>query len=214
MPSRLASALLVAVLLASTAPAKDKDKKKLLLSPDILRARTAVVVIDPDAGEPLDQPNANANARAAVEKAFLEWGRFDLLLQGQETDLIIVVRTGNGKAMRPTMKGGAIDQRPVSAESTDSTIRIGAQHGQPPPLQGNSIPDPDPNRGPHVSNEVGPSEDMFEVYRGNVPDPLDSMSIWRYIAKDCLREPKVTAVEEFRKAIAEAEKPQSSTKKP
>jgi hypothetical protein len=211
MPFRLASALLVAVLLASTAPAK--DKKKPLLSPYILRARTAVVVIDPDVGEPLDEPNANANARTAVEKALLEWGRFDLLSQGQETDLIIVVRTGNGKAMRPTMKGGAIDQRPVSAESTDSTIRIGAQHGQPPPLEGGqSIPDP--NRGPHVSNEVGPSEDMFEVYRGDVPNPLDSMVVWRHIAKDCLREPKVTAVEEFRKAIAEAEKPQTSTKKP
>jgi len=213
MPSRLASALLVAVLLASTAPAKDKDKKKLLLSPDILRARTAVVVIDPDSGEPLDQPNANADARTSVEKALLEWGRFDLLLQGQETDLIIVVRTGNGKAMRPAMKGGAIDQRPVSAESTDSTIRIGAQHGQPPPLEGGqSIPDP--IRGPHVSNEVGPSEDMFEVYRGNLPNPLDSTPVWRYIAKGCLLEPRVTAVEEFRKAIAEAEKPQSSTKKP
>ena len=212
MPSRLASALLVAVLLASTAPAKDKDKKKPLLSPDILRARTVVVVIDPDAGEPLDEPNANASARTAVEKALLEWGRFDLLSQGQETDLIIVVRAGNGKAMRPTMKGGAIDQRPVSGESTDSTIHIGAQHGQPPPLQGHSIPDP--NQGPHVSNEVGPSEDVFEVYSGNVPDPLDSMSIWRYIAKDCLREPKVTAVEEFRNAIADAERPQSSTKKP
>jgi hypothetical protein len=212
MPPRLAPALLVAVLLASTAPGKDKDKKKPLLSPDILRARTAVVVIDPGAGEPLDEPNANASARTAVEKALLEWGRFDLLSQGQETDLIIVVRTGNGKAMRPTMKGGAIDQRPGSAESTDSAIRIGAQHGQPPPLQGQSLPDP--IRGPHMSNEVGPSEDMFEVYRGNVPDPLDSMPVWRHIAKDCLREPKVTAVEEFRKAIAEAENPQSSTKKP
>jgi hypothetical protein len=209
----LASVLLIAALLTTTASAKDKNKKPLL-SPFILRAHTVVVVIDPDAGEPLDEPNANASARTAVEKALLEWGRFDLLSQGQETDLIIVVRTGNGKLMRPTVKGGPIDQRPVSGESTDSTIHIGAQHGQPPPLQGNSIPDPDPNRGPHVNNEVGPSEDMFEVYRGNVPDPLDSMSIWRYIAKDCLREPKVTAVEEFRKAIAEAEKPKIPATKP
>jgi hypothetical protein len=49
---------------------------------------------------------------------------------------------------------------------------------------------------------------MFEVYRGNVPNALASTPVWRYIAKNCLREPKVTAVEEFRKAIAEAEKPQ------
>lgn len=213
MPSRLASALIVTALLASTALAKDKDKKKPLMSPEILRARTALVVIDPDAGEPLDEPSANANARTAVEKALMEWGRFDLLSQGQETDLVIVVRTGNGKTMRPTMKGGGIDQRPVYGESTDSTIRIGAQHGQPPPLDGHSIEDP--NRGPHMSNEVGPSEDMFEVYRGNTPNPLDSTPVWRYIAKNCLREtPKVAAVEEFRKAIAEAEKPQTPTKKP
>lgn len=215
MLSRLASVLLVAVLLASTAPAKDKNKKKPLMSPEILRARTAVVVIDPDAGEPLDEPSANANARTAVEKALLEWGRFDLLLQGEETDLIFVVHTGNGRAMRPTMKGGPVDQRPVSGESTDSTIRIGAQQGQPPPLESGQENVPDyPNRGAHVGNEVGPSEDMFEVFRGNVPDPLDSTSIWRYIAKNCLREPKVMAVEEFRKAIAEAEKPQIPTKKP
>ena len=217
MLSRLASVLLVAVLLASTAPAKDKNKKKPLMSPEILRARTAVVVIDPDAGEPLDEPSANANARTAVEKALLEWGRFDLLLQGEETDLIFVVHTGNGRAMRPTMKGGPVDQRPVSGESTDSTIRIGAQQGQPPPLEGGQdIPPNIPPAGkPHVRNEVGPSEDMFEVYRGNVPNPLDSTPVWRYIAKNCLREaPKVAAVEEFRKAIAEAEKPQIPATKP
>lgn len=213
MPSRLASVLLVAVLLASTAPAKDKNKKKPLMSPEILRARTAVVVIDPNAGEPLGEPNANATARTAVEKALLEWGRFDVLLQGEETDLIFVVRTGSGRAMRPTMKGGPIDQRPVSGESTDSTIRIGAQQGQPPPLEGGQ--DIPPNRRPQVSNEVSVSEDVFEVYRGNVPNPLDSTPVWRYIAKNCLREtPKVAAVEEFRKAVAEAEKPQIPAKKP
>jgi hypothetical protein len=68
--------------------------------------------------------------------------------------------------------------------------------------------------GAHVGNEVGPTEDIFEVYRGTVPNPLDSGPVWRYIGKKCLREPKVTAVEEFRKAIAEAEKPQIPTKKP
>jgi hypothetical protein len=49
-------------------------------------------------------------------------------------------------------------------------------------------------------------------YRGGVGDPLDSPAVWRYIAKDCLRAPTVSAVEEFRKAIAEAEKPQPPKK--
>lgn len=65
------------------------------------------------------------------------------------------------------------------------------------------------NQGPRISNEVGPSGDMFSVYRANMSDPLDSPPVWRYIKKDCLRviATQVPAVEEFRKAIAEAEKP-------
>lgn len=59
-----------------------------------------------------------------------------------------------------------------------------------------------------MGNEIGASEDTFEVYRGGVEYPLDAPPVWRYIAKDCLREPTVAAVEEFRKAIAQAEKPQ------
>jgi hypothetical protein len=208
MTYRLCSALTLVVLLVC--PAAPKDKNKRVLPEDVLRARTVLVVIDSDAGEPLDQPQANAMARDSVEKALLEWGRFDLVLPGQPTDLVIAVRTGNGKAMQPTIKGGPIDQRPGYGQSTDSSIRIGGQQGQPPPLQDPSMAPP--NRGPHTSNEVGPSEDMFAVYRGTGQYPLDSPAVWRYIAKDCLREPKVAAVEEFRKAIAEAEKPQPSKK--
>jgi hypothetical protein len=49
---------------------------------------------------------------------------------------------------------------------------------------------------------------MFVVYRGTFADPLDSPAVWRYIKKDCLRPtPQIQAVEEFRKALAEAEKP-------
>ncbi len=161
-------------------------------------------------GEPLDHPNANATARDNVEKALMDWGRFKLALDGRESDLIMVVRTGNGKAVQPTIRGGPIDQRPGIGQSTDSSIRIGGQHGQPPPL---TDPSSDPqNQGPHVSNEVGSSEDSFAVYRGGIANPLDSSPVWRYNAKDGLQAPKVAAVEEFRKALAQAEKPQPSKK--
>jgi len=199
-----------ALVVLLVCPAAPKDKNKHVLPEEVLRARTVLVVIDPDAGEPLDQPQANSIARDSVEKALLEWGRFDLRPAGQPTDLIIAVRTGNGRAMQPTIKGGPVDQRPGYGQSTDSTIRVGGQQGQPPPLEDPSVTPP--NRGPRVSNEAGPSEDMFAVYRGTGQYPLDSPAVWRYIAKDCLREPKVAAVEEFRKAIAEAEKPQPSKK--
>jgi hypothetical protein len=211
--ARLSSLLLLVLLIAVPTVAKDK-KKKSSLPEYILQARTAVVVIDPDAGEPVDQPDANAIARENVEKALVEWGRFDLILPEQHPDLIFVVRAGNGKTMRPSVRGGPIDQRPVYGETTDSTVRVGAQQGHEPPLNDPSLSPP--NTGPHMTNEVGPAEDMLAVYRGGEMDeyPLDSTPIWRDIAKECLQSPNVTGVQKLRKEIADAEKPQTQTKKP
>jgi hypothetical protein len=205
MTARLSSLLLIAALLAVAASAKDKDKKKSTLPEDILRATTVRVVVAPDAGEPLDQPMTNATARENVEKALMQWGRLQPVMDGQESDLVITVRTGNGRVARPTVRGGPIDQRPGVVQPTDGGIRVGGQQGQPPPL---SDPGMGPQSGPRQGTEIGASEDTFEVYRGGVEYPLDAPPVWRYIAKDCLREPTVAAVEEFRKAIAQAEKPQ------
>jgi len=202
MPARLSRALVVVLVLFSGAVANDKNKP--VLPEYVLRAQTVRVMIDPDAGEPLNQPNVNATARDNVEKALMDWGRYRLVLDGQESDLLIVIRTGDGRTSRPTMKGGPIDQRPVVVQSTDSNIHIGVQQGHPA-----GAPSADPqDRSPNISSENGPSEDSFEVHRGDVSDPLDSSPAWRYVAKDCLRaRPKIAAVEEFRKAVADAEKP-------
>jgi hypothetical protein len=108
------------------------------------------------------------------------------------------------------MKGGPIDTRPAVGQSTDSTIRVGAQQGHAPPLNDPSMGPRE--SGPRIGNEVGSSEDSFEVYLGNTQYPLDSSPVWRYVAKDCLRAPTISAVEEFRKAIVESEKPKQ--KKP
>ena len=204
MLRRLSSLLTLAALFVSPVIAKEKNKH--VLPTYVLHAQTVLVVIDPDAGEPVNQPQANAMARDSVEKALMEWGRFQLVPEGQQADLVISVRTGSGRMMQPTIKGGPIDQRPGYGQSTDSTIRIGGHQGQPPSQQDPTMTQPD--RGPRMSNDIGPAEDMFAVYQGGIESPLDASPVWRYIAKDCLRAPRVAAVEEFRKAIAEAEKPQ------
>lgn len=208
MPARLSLLLLLGALIASPLQAKDKDKNKSTLPDFVLRASTVVVVIDPDAGEPVDQPNANAAARESVEKALTDWGRLRPMMDGAQTDLVIVVRTGSGAAVRPTIKGGPMDQRPGVAQGGDASIRVGGQQGHAPPLS-QSGPQ---NTGPHISNEVGPTEDSFAVYRGGIDYPLDSPAVWRYVAKGCLKPPRMTAVEEFRKALAEADKLQQSRK--
>ena len=47
---------------------------------------------------------------------------------------------------------------------------------------------------------------MLSIYRGRVENPLDSPPIWRFVAKDALRPPQVRGIDEFRKALIEAEK--------
>jgi hypothetical protein len=199
--------LLVGALLA--VPASAKDKKKSTLPEYVLRATTVLVVVSPDAGEPVNQPMANVIARDNVEKAMMQWGRLRLVMPGEESDLVIAVRTGSGRMVQPTIRGGPIDQRPGTVQGGDGNVRIGGHQGQPPPLNDPSM---DPQSGPRMGNEIGASEDTFEVYRGGVGSSLGAPPVWRYIAKDCLREPAVTAVEEFRKAIAQAEKLQPPKK--
>jgi hypothetical protein len=209
MPARLSWFLLLSLLVAPSVNAK--DKKKASLPQLVLRARTVLVVVSPDAGEPLEHPTANSTARENVEKALMSWGRLQPVMDGQEADLVIAVRAASSRIASPTMKGGPIDSRPTVTQPTDTGIRIGVEQGHPPPLNDPSMSGP-PESGPHIGTEAGPSEDSFEVYLGNTQYPLDSSPVWRYVAKDCLRLPPVSAVEQFRKAIAESEKLQQ--KKP
>ena len=216
MSRRLLLLLPLLLLLALIAGAKDKkDKKKSQISELILRAQSVHVVIDPYVGEPLDQPQSNAIARDNVEKELSEWGRYRVVMDGEPSDLIIAIHTGDNRMSRPTIRGGPVDQRAGVGQETPSTIRIGGQHGQPPysdPMD----PTSPQNRGPaRVSNEVGPRTDSFMVYEGRNwgGGSPDSPALWRYEAKDCLNPtPQIKAVEEFRKAIAEAEKPQDPKK--
>lgn len=199
------SYLLVCSLAASAPIASAKDKKKVLLPTDVLQARTVLVVVDPDAGIVAEAPNANPTARNDVEQALMKWGRFSLVSNGTDADLIITVRKGNGKIAQQTIGDVPVNRRPVILQPTDS----GAQN-QNPTIAGDPSNPPWPSHGPHPQEEIGPTQDMFVVYRGARDNPLDSPPVWRYAAKDALRSPDVPAVEEFQKLIAEAEKQQAA----
>ncbi len=201
--------LAFALLLFSTVFAAAKEKKKIILPADILRAETVLVIIDPGAGVASDAPLANPTARDDVEKALMKWGRFRLANDLSTADLVITVRKGNAKFAQPTIGGVPSNNRPVILQPTDSDTRIGGSHGTPPPADNpthSQYPDPSP----HPQVEVGTTQDIFAVYRGKREDALDSPMVWRYQAKDALRSPGVPAVDEFKKAIAEAEKQQAA----
>ena len=84
-----------------------------------------LVVVDPDAGIVAEAPIANPTARDDVEKALMRWGRFTLVQNGTDADLIITVRKGNGKIAQQTIGGVPINNRPVILQPTDSGGRIG-----------------------------------------------------------------------------------------
>ena len=204
---RFARGVAFFLLLMTSILAVAKNKKKVLLPADVLQAETVLVVIDPQAGMAVDAPNANRNARNAVEQALMNWGRFRLVTDVSTADLVIMVRKGNGRAVQPTIGGIPNNDRPVIFQPSDSGGRVGASRGTPPMPADPARPQP---AGPAPQIESGSTEDTFAVYRGKRDDPLDSPSVWRYIGKDALRSPGVPAVEEFRKLIVEAEKQQAA----
>jgi hypothetical protein len=196
-------------LLSLVFPGFAKDKKKQALPDIVLNARRVLVVIHPDAGEPLTDLNANQNARDSVERALMKWGRFELAMEPQTADLVIAVRKGH--AGGPTISNSPTDDRSVIYQPSGTDTRVGGQHGRQPDLT-NPFP-AGMDRGPRISNEIGSSEDAFDVYLGGMEYPMDSAPVWHYRGKDGLKGSQVAAVEQFHKAIEESEKAREEREK-
>jgi hypothetical protein len=196
--------LLTTVLVASVAIAI--AKKKDLLPAYVLKARTVLVIIDPDSGTSMSAPQANKTAQDDVEKALMKWGRLAPVVPGMPADLVITVRKGSGKLVEPTIGGEPKNDRPVIVQQTDNNIHLGTQIGRPPDAQQGS---PQDNK-PHPQMEAGMPDDMFVVYEGSQGLHPDGPPVWHYYGKNALRSPDVPAVAEFRKLIEAAEKQQKT----
>ena len=176
MFSRISIVLLLLLLLLLAPHIDAKNKKKQLLPDYVLRAERVLVVIQPDAGEPLTSPTANRTAQDEVEKAIMKWGRFHLAVDPRDADLIIAVRKGNKGG--PVINNSPLDNRPVIFQPTDDGIRVGGRQG------GAGSRD----SGPHVGTQIGSSEDSFEVYRGRCPgsaENIPSLAIYREGFTEC-----------------------------
>jgi hypothetical protein len=201
----LYTALAVTLILTSFAvtPSLLAKPKDPTLPAYVLRARTVLVIVDPSAGVDMDDPRANEVARKDVEAALLSWGRFETVQSGMDADLTIVIRKGSGKLVNTTVSDPRQNGRPGDVAATDDAIMLGGQRGQGP----GSDRQPGASSPPHPQTEVGNVVvDSFIVYEGKTDGGLGGAIGWRYMAKDALRSHNVPAVDEFKKAIAEAEK--------
>jgi hypothetical protein len=201
-----ASLVLVVPMLA-----KSKDEK--ILPAYVLTAHTVAVIVDPQAGIDVEDPRANQVAQKDVETAFANWGRFEIVMRPEVADLVIVIRRGHGRLVDDTIPDSRQNNRPGVINPTENGAQIGAQHGQP---NGGGFPGATqgmPQQNPQPQLEVGGVEDSFTVYQGGRSDPTDSPAAWRRDEKDGLHSHDVPAVEEFRKAVAAADKA-AAAKKP
>ena len=187
------------LLLLCSLPLAAKDKKKVLLTDDVLQANTVYVIADPTAGIDLSDPLGNRNARLDVVNALRKWGRFEILSEPYSADLIVVVHKGNGRIAKPTIGGIPLNNDPVVMRGPDQGNLPANQGGPGLPSESQM------GRGPTPQMEAGSPDDMLSIYRGHRDNPTDSPAAWRYSAKDALRGPDVRAVEEFQKVIDEAE---------
>src|SRR5258707_148583 len=172
MPVRMRSLLVFVFLSASLAIGA--PKKKDPLPAYVLKAHTAIVIIDPNAGVSATSPFANKKAQEDVELALTKCGRFNLVMDPQSADLVIVIRKGSGKLVQPTIGGIPTNDRPVIVQQTDSSIRIGGQQGRAPGAPQQPMPQ-DTNAGPQM--EVAPPDDMFSVYAGHGEGAIDQRPI-------------------------------------
>src|SRR5215467_11084480 len=148
----LRTRLLLPLVLALCLVAGAKDKKKVTLPYDVLQARTVLVVIQPNAGEPLNDPSANRRAQEDVEKALMKCYRFDLTMDASNADLVIAVRKGNGQMFRPTIQNSPIDKRPVIFGPSDGDVRT-ADHDHPPDMTRPTGAPSDSS--PRIGTEIG-----------------------------------------------------------
>jgi hypothetical protein len=196
---------LVVLLFVSIGIAKEKTKTTV---PNfVLNAKTVRVLIDPEAGTPMDTPMANKTAQEDVEKALRKWGRLSPVLIATDADLVIVIRKGTDKAVQPIVGGEPTNTRPVVVQPSDNGIHVGVSQGRPPDYSQTNSQAGAPTPGV----QMGRPEDLFMVYDGHGEYSAAVAPVWKYVAKNGLKSPDVPAVAEFRKAIEDALKQQKKT---
>jgi hypothetical protein len=213
MTRHLSALLAVGLLAAVPVLAKSKDK---MLPPYILQAHTVAVIIDPAAGIDPEDPQANRIAQNDVETALMNWGRFERVMGPQGADLIIVIRRGHRRLVDATISDPMQNNRPGAVNPTDNGMGVGVQNPSRQPTMGDpngAGPASPPRPGLQPQMEIGGTDDSFVVFDGTVAKPLNGSPGWRYMAPDGLRSHSVPAVEEFKKAVAAADKA-AAAKKP
>jgi hypothetical protein len=122
--------------------------------------------------------NFDREAISAVENAFQGWRRYSLVLNPDNADIIVVVRSGRVVSAAPSVTVGGRDPR-------------GLPSGYPRPGVG-------------ISTDVGPSQDLFEVHDARLG--FDSAPLYRRLSTGGLKAPELPLFKDFKKEVEKADK--------
>lgn len=162
------------LLLVFALAVKAEDKNAI---PAVIKNATFVYVttysgdvFSPDTAP--DDRHAVQNVQSAIEK----WGRYKLVYNRGEADLVLVVRTGR----LAEVKGGV----------QVGTQRVGDITSR--------------SHGSAIGGEVGDPQDTLEVYMAS--QGMNGLPLWRGRAQDGLKAPEMRLVKELRLKVEAPEK--------
>jgi hypothetical protein len=177
---------LLVVLAPALATVQAKTKKPYKLPAMFNQARYVYVeAVDGQEFDPRLLPE-DREAIADVYKALYDWQRYVVVTRRDEADLIFVVRVGH------------------LAEG-----RAGVLVGQGAPQSGG----PGPSHGVVLGGEVGPPDDLLEVYQPNPNDPHGAL-LWQRTQADGLDHPDLPLFKQLKDEVEHDYPTQTASKQP
>lgn len=175
MPKRMASVwLLLVFVLALKAEDKNPIQAVVKNATYVMVTTYSGDIFSPDVSP--DDRRAAQNVQDAIQK----WGRYKLVYNRGDADLILVVRTGRLAEVKGGVQVGTTTQR-----QGDATYR---SHGSAESIGG----------------EVGDPQDTLEVYMAS--RGINGPPLWRGRAQGGLKAPEMQLVKEFRSKVEAPEK--------
>ncbi|HEY2466397.1 MAG TPA: hypothetical protein VGI45_00980 [Terracidiphilus sp.] len=181
---------LIVMLAPALAIAPAKPKKPYKLPAVFNQAR--YVYVEAENGQEFD-PRLDPDDRQAiadVDKAVYDWKRYVLTEQRREADLILVVRKGRLAEARLGVQVG-------TGRQGTSNRPAGA------PVGGNGV---------GVGGEVGPPDDLLEVYMPSPNDESRGTLLWQRTLADGLNPPDLTLFRQLKNEVETTYPNQTATK--
>ncbi len=188
----------VLVLVPALVTVQAKPKKPYKLPAVFNQAQYVYVeAIDGQQFDPRLYPE-DIEAIGNVQHALQDWNRYVLTVKREDAQLVFVVRKGREAEARVGLQGGA---PPLGTPGRPNS-----------PNSPNTPNNPNDGIGVGVGGEVGPPDDLLEVYEQN-PDHSRGMMLWQRSLADGLDAPVVSLLREL-KVEVERDYPIQSASQP